>query len=110
MTGPEHAGDGEDRNASRASRGGHRLRELSIHALAVDAPLAGDDDRRAGELPIEADRVEHELRAGHEPRIEEGDESRPEATRGARARDVAHVPSDESLDDIGIPLERRIEV
>src|SRR5205823_3351739 len=72
--------------------------------------LTGDDERRTVETLVECERVEHELRARHQTGIEERDQARAEAARRARAPHVANVAADESLDDVGIARECRVEL
>src|SRR5437867_4018706 len=106
----ETASDGDDWHAARPRRERHRLRQFAVQALPVDAALAGDDERRAAELSLEADRVEHELRAGDEARVEEREQSRAETTGRARARHVTDIAADEALDDVGVARQRRVEL
>src|SRR5439155_20221099 len=106
----ETASNGDDGHAARPRRERHRLRQFAVRALPVDAALAGDDERRADELSLEADRVEHELRAGHQARVEEREQSRAETAGRARTGHVTHIATDEALDDVGVAHERRVEL
>ena len=79
-----------------AAAGGHLAHDLALEALLVEAALAGDHEGRVAHEAVEAERVEHEGGAGHEPRSARCPEPAREPAGGAghrlAARDRAASP------------------
>ena len=93
------ADDGDQRDALGLGAPGDAGDDLAVDALAVDAPLAGDDQLRAVELRVEVHHVQHRLDARAHLRVLERRAARAHTARRARAGDVGDALAEVALDD-----------
>src|SRR5437763_4268717 len=86
--GPDHC---VARHARLAGARGDLSERLAGKALAVEAPLAGDDRARSAHALVEAERVEHERRSGMEIRPKRAPQAAGEAAGRAGHRHASRV-------------------
>ena len=77
--------------------------------LAVETPLAGDDEVGVADDPVHVDGGHHDLGSGPEARPEDSVKCCAEAAGGARARHVRDGLAEGALDDRGVVGEVRVE-
>src|SRR6478672_5155070 len=65
--------DRDDRYPRRDGGGGYTGRRLPAEGLLVQRSLAGDDQVRVDQLPVEADEVEDKVDARPQPCAQQGD-------------------------------------
>ena len=70
---------------------GHRADRLTVRRLAVQLAFRCEDQRRAPDDMREIQRLQHELRARHELRMAERQQSRAQSARRARAWHIGNL-------------------